>query len=229
VRPRRTPQNQRLTSIPIFFVTSDSVREGLVASLSRPSGNITGVDIMSGELTGKRLELLAQLVPQRGTIAFLMNTNGVRTCFKAKEAENAAQALGRSLIVVEASTDAALDNGFSMLEKNRIVGLVVENDPFFDSRREHLIDRTARLSIPAIYHIREFPAAGGLLSYGASLVEAYYQMGIQVGRVLKGAKIDDLPIVRPTKFDLTLNLKTAKALGLSIPPNFRAIADEIID
>jgi putative tryptophan/tyrosine transport system substrate-binding protein len=216
-------------TIPIFFVTSDSVQEGLVASLNQPGGNITGVDIMSGELTGKRLELLARLVSPGRTVAFLTNPSGQRSSSRTKDFEGAARSLDRTFIVADASNDAELDSIFSKLAENRIGGVVVENDPFFDSRREHLIGLTAQRSIPAIYHIREFPVAGGLMSYGASLVDAYYQMGIQAGRFLKGANLADLPVVRPTKFELTLNPTTAKALGLNIPPSFLAIADEVIE
>jgi putative ABC transport system substrate-binding protein len=215
-------------TIPVFFVTSDSVQEGLVASLNHPGGNITGVDIMSGELTGKRLELLARLVSS-GRIAFLTNSRGQSSSSRTKDFEGAARSLSRTFIVVDASNDAELDSVFSKLAENRVGGVVVENDPFFDSRREHLIRLTAQLSIAAIYHIREFPVAGGLMSYGASLVDAYYQMGIQAGRFLKGANIADLPVVRPTKFELTLNLTTAKALRLDIPPSLLAIADEVIE
>jgi putative tryptophan/tyrosine transport system substrate-binding protein len=217
------------TSIPVFFVSSDSVDEGLVASLNRPGGNVTGVDIMSGELTGKRLELLAQVVPSGSAIAFLANPSGRQSSFKVKDVERAARALGRAFVVVDANNDTEFDNIFSKLAESKVGGVVVENDPFFDSRREHLIRLAAQRSIPAIYHIREFPVAGGLMSYGASLVDAYYQVGIQAGRFLKGANFSDLPIVRPTKFELTLNLRTAKTLGLTIPPNFLAIADEVIE
>jgi ABC-type uncharacterized transport system substrate-binding protein len=216
-------------TIPIFFVTSDSVDEGLIASLNRPGGNITGVDIMSGELTGKRLELLGRLVSSDGAIAFLTNPSGQRSSSRAKDFEGAARSLSRSFVVVDASTDAELDSIFSKLAEKKVGGVVVENDPFFDSRREYLIRLTAQRSIPAVYHIRDFPVTGGLMSYGASLVEAYYQMGVQVGRFLKGANIADLPVVRPTKFELTLNLTTAKTLGLNIPPAFLAIADEVIE
>jgi ABC-type uncharacterized transport system substrate-binding protein len=217
------------STIPIFFVTSDSVQEGLVASLNQPGGNITGVDIMSGELTGKRLELIARLIVPAGTIAFLTNPRGQQGSSRAKDFEAAARSLSRTFIVVGASNDADLDSIFSKLAENKVAGVVVENDPFFDSRREDLIRLTAERSIPAIYHIREFPAGGGLMSYGASLVDAYYQMGIQAGRYLKGANIADLPVIRPTKFELTLNLSTAKALRLDIPPSFLAIADEVIE
>jgi putative tryptophan/tyrosine transport system substrate-binding protein len=216
-------------TIPIFFVSSDSIQEGLVASLNQPGGNITGVDIMSGELTGKRLELLARVVSSSRPVAFLTNPSGQRSSSRTKDFEGAARSLDRTFIVVEASNDAELDNIFSKLAENNVSGVVVENDPFFDSRREHLIGLMAQRSIAAIYHIREFPIAGGLMSYGASLVDAYYQMGIQAGRFLKGANIADLPVVRPTKFELTLNLAAARGLGLNIPPSFLAIADEVIE
>ena len=216
-------------SIPITFVTSDSVSEGVVASLNQPGANITGVDLMSGELTGKRLELLSRLLPAGGVIGFLTNTKGVQSSLRAKDFELAAPAMGREPLIVGASTDAEIDSAFSLLVQNRVAGLVVENDPFFDSRRERLIQLTAERSMPAIYHIREYPAAGGLMSYGANLVDAYNQMGVQVGRIVKGANIADLPVVRPTKFELALNLSTAKKLGLTIPPTVLAIVDELID
>ena len=219
------------STIPVFFVVADAVSEGLVTSLSRPGGNATGVDIMSAELTGKRLGLLAQLIPDGGAIAFLMHQGRSRIQSDAElaDAERAAQALGRKLIVMRAGNDSELDEVFSTRLKGQVVGLVVENDAYFDSRREYIIARTAEFSIPAIYHIREFPIGGGLMSYGANLVDAYNQMGIQVGRVLKGANVADLPVIRPTKFELTLNLMTAKALGLTISPNLLAIADEVIE
>ena len=213
-------------AIPVVFVTSDAVRDGLVASLNRPGGNITGVDIMSGALAGKRLELVTQLIPAAGVVALLTNPKGAGTDSQIKDAELAAQTLGRRLVVVEASTDAELDTSFTTLVASGAAALVVENDPFFDSRRIALAGRHA---IPAIYHIREFPTAGGLMSYGASLVDAYYQMGIEAGRILKGASIADLPVVRPTQFELVINLATAKTLGLAVPPKLFAIADEVIE
>lgn len=217
------------TSIPITFVTSDSVSEGVVASLNQPGSNITGVDLMSGELTGKRLELLSQLLPTGGVIGFLTNTKGVQSSLRSEDFKLAAAGMGRDPLSVGASTDAEIDAAFSLLVQKRVAGLVVENDPFFDSRRERLIRLTAERSIPAIYHIREFPVAGGLMSYGANLVDAYNQMGVQAGRILKGANIADLPVIRPTKFELALNLSTAKKLGLTIPPTVLATADELID
>jgi putative tryptophan/tyrosine transport system substrate-binding protein len=217
------------SSIPITFVTSDSVSEGVVASLNQPGGNITGVDLMSGELTGKRLELLSRFLPASGVIGFLTNTKGVQSSLRVEDFRLAAAGLGREPLAAGASTDAEIDSAFSLLVQKRVAGLVVENDPFFDSRRERLIQLTAERSMPAIYHIREYPVAGGLMSYGANLVDAYNQMGVQVGRIVKGANIADLPVVRPTKFELALNLSTAKKLGLTIPPTILAIADELID
>jgi putative ABC transport system substrate-binding protein len=217
------------TSIPITFVAGDSVSEGVVASLNQPGANITGVDLMSGELTGKRLGLLSQLVPAGGVIAFLTNTKGVQSSLRADDFKLAAAGIGREPLVVGASTDEEIDRVFVRLAQARITGLVVENDPFFDSQRERLIRLTAQHSIPAIYHIREFPIAGGLMSYGANLVDAYNQMGVLVGRILKGANIADLPVIRPTRFELALNLGAAKRLGLTIPPTVLAIADEITE
>ncbi len=217
------------TSIPITFVTSDSVSEGVVASLNRPGANITGVDLMSGELTGKRLELLSKLIPAGGVIGFLTNPKGVQSSLRSEDFKLGAASVGRDPLIAGASTDAEIGGAFSLLVQKRAAGLVVENDPFFDSQRKRLIQLTAQHAIPAIYHIREFPVAGGLMSYGANLVDAYNQMGIQTGRILKGANIADLPVTRPTKFELALNLSTAKKLGLTIPPTVLATADELID
>src|SRR5215467_14599371 len=216
-------------SIPITFVAGDSVSEGIVASLNQPGANITGVDLMSGDLTGKRLGLLSQLVPAGGVIAFLTNTKGIQSSLRTDDFKLAAAEIGREPFVVAASTDEEIDRAFGQLVQARIAGLVVENDPFFDSQRERLIQLTAQHSIPAIYHIREFPIGGGLMSYGANLADAYNQMGVQVGRILKGASITDLPVIRPTRFELALNLTTAKKLGLTIPPTVLAIVDELID
>jgi ABC-type uncharacterized transport system substrate-binding protein len=216
-------------SIPITFVAGDSVTEGVVASLNQPGANITGVDLMSGELTGKRLGLLTQILPPGGVVGFLTNTKGVQSSLRAEDFRLAAAGSGREPLVAGASTDAEIESAFSLLVQKRVVGMLVENDPFFDSRRERLIQLTRERSIPAIYHIREFPLAGGLMSYGANLVDAYNQMGVQVGRILKGASIADQPVVRPTKFELALNIGTAKRLGLTIPPTVLAIADEVID
>ena len=216
-------------AIPIFFVAGDSVSEGVVASLNRPGANITGVDLMSGELTGKRLELLAQVNPVGGAFGFLTNVKGEGSGLHVKDFQAAAAGRQREAVVVKASTDSEIESAFDVLAQKRVAALVVENDPFFDSRRRRLIQLTAQRAIPAIYHIREFPAEGGLMSYGANLVDAYNQMGVLAGRVLKGANITDLPVIRPTRFELAINLSTAKALGISIPPTVLAIADEITE
>jgi putative ABC transport system substrate-binding protein len=173
--------------------------------------------------------LLTQLAPTTGTVALLINPKGSNPDPEIKDVELAARKHGLHLVVERASTDVECDRSFATLVENGVAGLVVENDPFFDSRRDRLIALASQHSIPAIYHIREFPAAGGLMSYGASLVEAYYQMGIQTGRVLKGASVADLPVMRPAKFELVINLKTAAALGLTIPPTLFALADEVIE
>ena len=219
----------KTSAIPITFIASDPLSEGVIASLNHPGANITGIDLMSGELTGKRLGLLAQLLPAGSVVGFLTNTKGVQSSLRVSDFRLAAAALGRETFVVGASTDAEIDDAFSTLVQKRIGGLVVENDPYFNSERERLIRLAGQRSIPAIYHIREFPVAGGLMSYGANLVDAYNQMGVLVGRVLKGAPIADLPVVRPTKFELAINLGTAKKLGLTIPPAVLAIADELVD
>ena len=172
---------ERPALFPITFIASDPLSEGVIASLNHPGANITGIDLMSGELTGKRLGLLAQLLPACSVVGFLTNTKGVQSSLRVSDFRLAAAALGRETFVVGASTDAEIDDAFSTLVQKRIGGLVVENDPYFDSERERLIRLAGQRSIPAIYHIREFPVAGGLMSYGANLVDAYNQMGVLVG------------------------------------------------
>jgi putative ABC transport system substrate-binding protein len=173
--------------------------------------------------------LLSQLIPPDGVIAFLTNPKGIGSSLRADDFKLAAAGIVREPLVVGASTDEEIERAFVRLVQVRAAGLVVENDPFFDTQRERLIRLAAQHSIPAIYHIREFPVAGGLMSYGANLADAYNQMGVMVGRILKGANIVDLPVIRPTKFELVLNLGTAKRLGLTIPPTVLAIADEITE
>ena len=227
--PSARAAKQATASIPVLFVTTDAVRDGLVASLNRPGGNLTGVDFMSGGLAGKRLELVAQLVSAADPVALLINPNAAGADSYKQDFELAAHTMGRRSITVSAGSDDDLETSFSTLVNSKIAALVVENDPFFDSRRDHLIALCEQHSIPAIYHIREFPAAGGLMSYGSSLVNAYYQMGVAAGRILKGARVEDLPVVRPTQFELVINVKTAKTLGLTVPPALIATADEVIE
>jgi len=215
------------SSIPILFVGGDPVQAGLVASLNRPGGNLSGVDVMTGELGGKRVELLLDMVPAAAAVGFLTNPQSADTYLR--DAQEAAGARGRRFVVAGASTVGELETGFSRLAESGAKALIVGNDPFFDTVRERLIALAAEHAMPAIYHIREFPAEGGLMSYGASLAGAYHQLGIQTGRVLKGASPAELAVVRPTQFELVINLKTAKALGLTVPPTLFAQADEVIE
>ncbi len=201
------------SSIPILLVSSDPVAAGLVVSLSRPGA-----------------KLLAQLVPHADVVAWLTNPQDRGDAeSQAQDVQVAARTLGRRLVVVGASTEAELQQSFSALVKSGAGALVVQNDPFFDSRRDQLVALAAQHGIPAIYHIREFPAGGGLMSYGPSLADAYHQAGIMAGRILKGANVADLPVVQPTRFELVINLKTAGALGLKVPPSLLAQADEVIE
>ena len=215
------------SSIPILFVGGDPVQAGLVASLNRPGGNLSGVDIMTRELGGKRVELLLDMVPAAAVVGFLTNPQGQDTYLG--DAQEAADARGRRFVVVGASAAAELEPAFSRLVESGAKALIVGNDPFFDTVRDHLIALAAQHTLPAIYHIREFPAEGGLMSYGASLVGGYRQLGIQTGRVLKGANPAELAVVRPTQFELVINLNTAKSLGLTVPPTLFAQADEVIE
>jgi putative ABC transport system substrate-binding protein len=218
------------SSIPVLFIGGDPVVAGLVTSLNRPTGNITGVSILSGELGGKRLELLTQLVPPAEVIGLLTNPQDRGDAdAQIKDVQIAARILGRRLVVVGASTGPDLDKSFSVAVDSGVTALVVQNDPFFDTVRAQMIALAARYRLPTIYHIREFPAGGGLMSYGPSLADAYRQAGILAGRVLKGTKVTDLPVVQPTKFELVINLRTAAALGLTVPPTLLAQADEVIE
>jgi putative tryptophan/tyrosine transport system substrate-binding protein len=218
------------STVPVIFLGGDPVAAGLVASLNRPDGNATGVSLMSGVLGGKRLELLAQLVPKADVVALLTNPQDVGDAEShTQDVQAAARTLGRRLIVVGASAEPELERSFTALVAGGATAVVVQNDPFFDTRRDQLIALAARHKIAAIYHIREFPAAGGLMSYGPSLADAYHQLGIQAGRILKGANVADLPVVQPTHFELVLNLNTAKALDLPVPPTLLAQADEVIE
>jgi ABC-type uncharacterized transport system substrate-binding protein len=215
------------STIPILFVGGDPVQAGLVASLNRPGENVSGVDFMTGELGGKRLELLLHMVPDAELVGFL--TNPQSPDVNLRDAQAAASARGRRFVVVSAALVFELETAFSRLMESGAKALIVGNDPFFDTVRERLIALAAQHAMPAIYHIREFPAAGGLMSYGASLAGAYQQLGIQTGRVLKGANPAELAIVRPTQFELVINLNTAKSLGLTVPPTLFAQADEVIE
>jgi putative tryptophan/tyrosine transport system substrate-binding protein len=217
-------------TIPIVFNTgTDPVKLGLVASLARPGGNATGVNIFTTELTEKRLGLLRDLVPAATTIAVLLNPNFPAAAANVREAEAGARAIGKQVVIFNAGSDAEIETAFANILQAQCRALLVGADPFFNSRRGLIVALAARHAIPSIYEWREFAEAGGLISYGTSLVEAYRQQGIYAGRILKGEKPAELPVVQLSKFELVINLNTSKALGLAIPPGVLAIADEVIE
>jgi putative ABC transport system substrate-binding protein len=218
-------------TIPIVFVAGDldPVNSGLVTSLNRPGGNITGVALLLTVLAAKRLELLRELVPNAAVIGVLVNPTNPGAAAETKDVQEAARALGIELHVLSANTDGDLDTAFANLVQRRVGALLIGNDSFFISRREQIVAMAARHAIPTMFFVREFAAAGGLISYGTSNVDAYRLVGVYVGRILKGEKPADLPIMQPTKFDLVINLKTAKALGLEVPAKLLALADEAIE
>ena len=217
------------STIPIVFTLgSDPVELGVVASLSRPGGNITGVSFMTFQLDAKRLELLHELVPNVSVIALLVNADDPLAESKAKAAQEAARSLGLQLHVLRARTEQDIEAAFTTLVQLRASALVVAADPFFNVRREQIVGLAARHAVPAIHEWREFVMAGGLISYGPSLSEAYRQAGIYTGKILDGAKPADLPVEQPTKFELVINLNTARALGITIPQSLMLRADEVI-
>jgi putative ABC transport system substrate-binding protein len=218
-------------TIPIVFeVATDPVALGLVASLNRPGGNITGVTNLGVEVTPKRLQLLHELVPTVTNIALLINPSSPRVAEALlRDSQAAANALGLTLHVLEASTEPELDTAFVTLVRLRVGALAIGADPFFTSRSEQLAALTVRHAVPAVYEFREFVAAGGLIGYGASLADAYRQAGTYVARILKGDKPADLPVQQSTKVELIINLKTAKALGLTVPVALLGRADEVIE
>jgi len=215
------------SAIPIVFSSGDPVRWGLVASLARPGGNLTGVS--SFDLTAKRVEMLSELVPQAKVIALLANPNNPIAEGINPNAQEAAHAKGVQLYVVKASTESEIDAAFATLVQRHAGGLLLPSDAFFNSRLDQLVALAARHAVPAIYDWREYAAAGGLISYGPSRTGTWHQVGIYAGRILKGAKPADLPVEQPTTFELVVNLKTANALGLTVPPSILARADEVIE
>ena len=218
------------TSIPIVFIaTEDPVRLGLVASLARPGGNLTGINIFSAELVAKRLELVRELLPSANRIAVLISPSGPSSEATLRDIEPAAHALGLRVQVLNASTPREIDAAFATLLRERPDALFLGADPFFTSRRVQLANWAARHGVPMISATREVPEVGGLISYGANIVDGWRQVGVYVGRILRGTKPADLPVVQSTKFELVINAQTARILGLEVPPTLLARADEVIE
>ena len=219
------------TTIPIVFEGGpDPVELGLVTSLNRPGGNVTGISNFSAVLVAKQIELLHEMLPNSAVIGVLVNpTSPSLAESTARDAQAAGRALGKQIHILNASTEDQIDAAFASLARVRTDALLIGGDAFFLSRRAQLITMATRHGLPTIYNAREVPAAGGLMSYGASLVDAYRQTGVYTGKILKGAKPAELPVMQPTKFELVINLTTAKAFGLKIPPTLLARADEVIE
>jgi putative ABC transport system substrate-binding protein len=218
------------STIPIaFIIGGDPVKLGLAASYNRPGGNATGISILTSTLEPKRLGLLHELVPQAATIGVLLNPNFPSFEGQLRDVQEAARAIGVQIHVLRASTDREIEAAFGTVAQQRIAALAVAADPFFDTRRDKLVALAAHHAVSTMYHFREFAAAGGLVSYGANIPGVYRQIGVYTGRILKGEKPADLPVMQPTKFDLTINLITARALGLDVPATVLARADEVIE
>jgi putative tryptophan/tyrosine transport system substrate-binding protein len=225
----RAAKNATAT-IPIVFETgADPVKNELVVSFARPGGNLTGITIITGELNPKRFELLTELVPQAKTIALLLNPTNAGAERVARDVQDAARSKGIQLAIVRAAAEDEFEAAFTTMVEQHSGAMLVGNDPFFFSRRDRLVALAARHALPAIYEWREFAEAGGLMSYGTNISAMYRQAGIYVARILKGEKPADLPVVQPTHFELVINLKTANALGLTIPQSLLARADEVIE
>jgi putative tryptophan/tyrosine transport system substrate-binding protein len=217
-------------TIPIVFASNgDPVRDGLVASLARPGGNVTGVTIFGIDAVAKRMQLLQEVAPQATVIGFLMNPNNPNADIELKAAQTAASSLGKELLVLRASNEGEIDAAFEIMAQQRGGALLGATDTFLFGRRVKIVSLAAHYRIPAIYYLPEFAEAGGLMAYGNRITEAYRQIGIYVGRILKGEKAADLPVVQATKYELAINLTSAKALGISIPSGVMAIADNVIE
>jgi putative ABC transport system substrate-binding protein len=218
------------TTIPIVFISqSDPVKLGLVASINRPGGNATGATPISSALESKRLGLLRELLPHARRIALLVKTDSPETAAQSADLQKAVQNLALDFRVLDANSESDFEAAFAEMDRYKADALVVGNDPFFNGRREKIIALAARYAVPAIYSFRDYAVSGGLISYGTSLTLVYRQIGVYVGRILKGANPADMPVVQPTAFELVVNLKTAKTLGLTVPPTLLATADEVIE
>jgi putative tryptophan/tyrosine transport system substrate-binding protein len=228
--PPATAAKNATSTIPIVFtVGSDPVWDGLVTSLARPSGNLTGISMLAVQLVPKRLELLSELIPQARTFALLVNPNNGYSERMIWDVEDTARAKGMPLGILKASTESEIDAAFATLGNQHTDALVIGDDPFFTARRGQLVALASHYAVPATYQFREFAVSGGLASYGPSLKTASRDAGIYAGKILKGATPSDLPVAQPTQFELIINLKTAKALGLHLPASVLARADEVIE
>jgi putative ABC transport system substrate-binding protein len=218
------------TTIPLVFVGADNpVQFGLVASLNRPGGNATGLNLLTSELTAKRLEIVRQLLPRMAMVAVVINPNSPEVTPQLADVQSASRAVGQPILILNASNESDFDTAFAALVQHGADALLVTNDAFLFNRRDQIVAMAASNAVPTIYDRREYAAAGGLISYGPNYVDAYRQAGVYTGRILKGEKPGDLPVIQSTKFELVINLKTAKALGLQIPDRVLALADEVIE
>jgi putative ABC transport system substrate-binding protein len=222
---------RRATStIPIVFISAvDPIKSGLVASINRPGGNATGFIQFAPLLEAKRLQLLHELVPSAAIMGVLLNPTNPAAESQTADVQTAARSIGRQIYVAAASSESEFEAAFTNLMRQRIGGLLVGADSYFNSRREQLVVLAARHALPAIYEWREFTAAGGLMSYGTRITDAYHQIAVYCGRILRGANPAELPVVQPTKFELVINLKTANALGVTVPNALQLLADEVIE
>jgi putative ABC transport system substrate-binding protein len=228
--PSALAAKQATTTIPIVFVMgADPVKLGVVASLNRPSGNVTGIYQYFGALGGKRLELIRDLVPSLSVLAILSNPKNPNAEDHLDDVQSAARAIGQQIDVLRASNESEINAAFAALAQRKDGALLVADDPFFSVHRDQIVALAARHKVPASYYTLEFALAGGLMSYGSSSIDNYRQAGIYVGRILNGAKPSELPVLQPTKFELVISMKTAKSLGLTVPPTLLAIADKVIE
>jgi ABC-type uncharacterized transport system substrate-binding protein len=217
-------------TVPIVFATGvDPVQSGVIASFSRPGGNITGLYVVTTGLEAKRFGLLQELVPASAAVALLANSTNPNSAAQVRDVQDAARVVARPIHVLYAASERELDTAFAAISQIRPAALLIASDPWLSTRREQLVELSRRSAIPTMYQWREFAEAGGLMSYGTNLADAYRQVGVYVGRILKGASPAELPVLQPTKYELVINLKTAKALNLQIPPGVLAIADEVIE
>jgi len=217
-------------SIPIVFsAASDPVSLDLVPNLNQPGGNVSGVNLMLFAMSGKRLDLLTKFVPKAGIVGILVNPNNPSSVDSSKDAQAAAQALGKKVVVVEGGSEGDIDAAFNQLKLQKVEAISVEADPFLLARRYQIVAKAAQLSLPAIYPHREYVEAGGLVSYGTDMLDAYRHIGVYVGRILSGEQVGNLPVLQVTKFEMLINLKTAKSLNLTIPPDVITLADQVIE